>query len=62
MILLDEANLSPMEYYWADFMNICDDIDYTSIINLPNQSSKTPLSGIPGSGVLHIVPYHKATC
>lgn len=23
-ILLDEANLSPMEYYWADFMNICD--------------------------------------
>lgn len=24
LILLDEANLSPMEYYWADFMNICD--------------------------------------
>ncbi|WP_123054465.1 hypothetical protein [Clostridium sp. JN-1] len=23
-ILLDEANLSPMEYYWADFMNVCD--------------------------------------
>ena len=23
-ILLDEANLSPMEYYWADFMKICD--------------------------------------
>lgn len=23
-ILLDEANLSSMEYYWADFMNICD--------------------------------------
>lgn len=34
MILLDEANLSPMEYYWADFMNICDEIDYTSMINL----------------------------
>lgn len=34
MILLDEANLSPMEYYWADFMNICDDIDCTSVINL----------------------------
>lgn len=34
MILLDEANLSPMEYYWADFMNICDEIDCTSIINL----------------------------
>lgn len=24
LILLDEANLSPMEYYFADFMNICD--------------------------------------
>ena len=23
-ILLDEANLSPMEHYWADFMNVCD--------------------------------------
>jgi len=23
-ILLDEANLSPMEYYWADFMNLCE--------------------------------------
>lgn len=34
MILLDEANLSPMEYYWADFMNICDEIDCTSAINL----------------------------
>ena len=26
VILLDEANLSPMEYYWSDFMNICDDL------------------------------------
>lgn len=24
-ILLDEANLSPMEYYWSDFMDVCDD-------------------------------------
>lgn len=24
IITLDEANLSPMEYYWADFMNNCD--------------------------------------
>lgn len=23
-ILLDEANLSPIEHYWADFMNVCD--------------------------------------
>lgn len=27
VVLLDEANLSPMEYYWADFVNISDDID-----------------------------------
>ena len=34
IILLDEANLSPMEYYWADYMNICDEINNNSIINL----------------------------
>ena len=34
IILLDEANLSPMEYYWADFMNICDDLGPQSTINL----------------------------
>ncbi len=34
LILLDEANLSPMEYYWADFMNICDDLGPASVINL----------------------------
>ncbi len=31
LILLDEANLSPMEYYWADFMNVCDDINNSKI-------------------------------
>lgn len=34
IVLLDEANLSPMEYYWADFMNICDDLSSNSFINL----------------------------
>lgn len=34
MILLDEANLSPMEYYWADFMNVCDDLDDNHQINM----------------------------
>lgn len=34
IILLDEANLSPMEYYWADYMNVCDDLDANSVINL----------------------------
>lgn len=24
LVLLDEANLSQMEYYWADFMSLCD--------------------------------------
>lgn len=33
-MLLDEANLSPMEYYWADFMNICDARDANSVITL----------------------------
>lgn len=34
IILLDEANLSPMEYYWADFMYICDDTGRKRQINL----------------------------
>ena len=34
IIMLDEANLSPMEYYWSDFMNICDDLGPQSKINL----------------------------
>jgi len=37
-ILLDEANLSPMEYYWADFMNVCDDLSDNSTINLGNNN------------------------
>ncbi|MBR6210191.1 MAG: hypothetical protein IKQ81_03475 [Clostridiales bacterium] len=34
VILLDEANLSPMEYYWADFMNACDDLNENSSVDL----------------------------
>lgn len=34
LMLLDEANLSPMEYYWADFMNVCDRRDDYSAITL----------------------------
>lgn len=33
-ILLDEANLSPMEHYWADFMGICDLNKNVRIVNL----------------------------
>ena len=34
LILLDEANLSPMEFYWSDFMNLCDGLDQNSTVNL----------------------------
>lgn len=34
MVLLDEANLSQMEYYWSDFMNICDGFGPMSRISL----------------------------
>ena len=34
VVLLDEANLSPMEYYWSDFMNVCDDLSDQSCVNL----------------------------
>ncbi len=34
LILLDEANLSPMEYYWSDFMQICDNPGTKSVVNL----------------------------
>ena len=37
-ILLDEANLSPMEYYWADFMNVCDDRSNNNSVNLGNDN------------------------
>ncbi len=33
-LLLDEANLSSMEYYFADFMNICDERNDLSFITL----------------------------
>lgn len=34
VILLDEANLSPMEYYWADFMRVADKSESNSYINI----------------------------
>lgn len=43
IILLDEANLSPMEYYWSDFMNICDDLGSQSEVNLGEDN----IFGIP---------------
>ena len=49
VILLDEANLSPMEYYWSDFMNICDDLGPHSKVNLGEEH----VFGIPET--LHFV-------
>ena len=34
IILLDEANLSQVEFYWADFMSVCDNFKEKSEINL----------------------------
>lgn len=49
VILLDEANLSPMEHYWSDFMNICDDLSSHSKVNL----GEDHVFGIPET--LHFV-------
>ncbi|MDE5583055.1 MAG: hypothetical protein K2J08_05075 [Ruminococcus sp.] len=39
VVLLDEANLSPMEYYWADFMQIADRSEKgKSFINIGTES------------------------
>lgn len=34
LILLDEANLSPMEHYWSDFLSICDTFTQGRTMNL----------------------------
>lgn len=38
VILLDEANLSPMEYYFADFLNLCDERDAFTGITLGDRA------------------------
>ena len=37
-IMLDEANLSPMEYYWSEFINVCD-FDNNRAIDLGDSES-----------------------
>lgn len=34
MMLLDEANLSPLEYYWSDWMRLCDEHPYPGSVTL----------------------------
>lgn len=43
IVLLDESNLSPMEYYWADFMNMGQDVGCMNTLSL-------------GDGTLYKVP------
>jgi len=39
VVMLDEANLSPMEYYWAAFIRACDDIHTHYCIDLGGKNS-----------------------
>ena len=39
IILLDEANLSPMEHYWSDFLSICDTFQEGKKLNLGGRSN-----------------------
>ena len=34
VMVLDEANLSPMEYYWSDWMRLCDAHEGNGVVNL----------------------------
>lgn len=39
-ILLDEANLSPIEYYWSNFLSIADDSEKKLMLNLSQNNIK----------------------
>lgn len=43
LILLDEANLSPMEHYWSDFLSICDTFQNGKTLNLGGREKKFSL-------------------
>lgn len=43
LILLDEANLSPMEHYWSDFLSICDTFQNGKTLNLGGREKKFTL-------------------
>lgn len=48
LILLDEANLSPMEHYWSDFLSICDTFQNGKTLNLGGREKKFTLE-LPAS-------------
>lgn len=43
LILLDEANLSPMEHYWSDFLSICDTFNDGKSLNLGGRDKQFTL-------------------
>lgn len=43
LILLDEANLSPMEHYWSDFLSICDTFHDGKSLNLGGRDKQFTL-------------------
>lgn len=43
LILLDEANLSPMEHYWSDFLSICDTFHESKSLNLGGRDKQFTL-------------------
>lgn len=45
LILLDEANLSPMEHYWSEFLSISD-FDYKRVIKTTEQETLSFGSGV----------------
>ena len=44
LVLLDEANLSPMEHYWSDFLSISDTFYAGKSLNLGGRESKFTLN------------------
>lgn len=48
LILLDEANLSPMEHYWSDFLSICDTFHDGKSLNLGGRDKQFTLE-LPAS-------------
>ncbi len=43
LVLLDEANLSPMEHYWSDFLSICDTFQDGKALNLGGRDKQFTL-------------------
>jgi len=58
LVLLDEANLSPIEHYWSGFMAACDNADAFTI---DNPQSKNALKLPKGTRFVATVNYDRTT-